>query len=677
LLFIPSFSNAENSTRSPTEISPLTALVQQLRSHQSENIQKNYGKIRLLNRKQIDVDRLYVDVYILERLSSSRSNSMSNMLSAFDVERDRLAMGFRLKRSPGFQVANEQERLMVLGKPGSGKSTFLRHLAIACCKGDFQSDRIPVLIELRSISDFSQFDLVKLIQEEIDLLDEAQVQKLLKVGSLLLLLDGLDEVSDQFRFVVQRNIQLFCNKHFKNRVVLSCRTQTVEHLPPNFDCVEIADFNPEQVDQFAHNWFSALSETLEQGVAQAADFIGKLKRAEHQQTAELAITPVLLSLACWVFQDQGDFPQERSDLYRRGVELLLKTWDGDRGIQREFNSPIYKKLSIEDKQNLLGAIAIRKFQQDQFALFAQQEIQKYIADHLKISQTDGRAVLKSIEAQHGLLVERASEIYSFSHLTFQEYFAARWLCDAGHWQSVKSDVTQKRWKEVLSIAFTLSNADRLTQAVKSEIDQMLAADPKLQQFLIWLSEKERLIEVPYRRFAIRAFYFAIALDLDLDLARDLARDLALTLDLALDRALDRDLDLTLDLALDLDLDLDLDLNRALTRDLDLARDPKLQPKLQELFDQLLGQFSANQDNFYRWWQAHGEAWRQQLRAVMIEHRNIGHDWQFTEEQKQKLQQYYDVNKLLVYCLQQEQSKVSPEVRQAIEDSLLLPVRSDD
>jgi predicted NACHT family NTPase len=501
--------------------------------------------------------------------------------------------------------------------------------------------------------------------------------------------------------------------------------------------VEVADFSPEQVEQFAQNWFRALSETPEQGAEQATDFISKLKQPEHQQTAELAITPVLLSLACWVFQDQGDFPQERSDLYRRGVELLLNTWDGDRGIQREFKSPIYQNLSIEDKQNLLGAIAIQKFQQDQFALFTQQEIQKYIADHLKIDKADCQAVLKSIEAQHGLLVERASEIYSFSHLTFQEYFAARWLCDAGNWQSVESDVTQKRWKDVLSIAFTLPNADRLAQAVKAEVDQMLVADPKLQQFLAWLSEKERLVEASYRRVTLRVFYFAIdrdrALDLDLDRVRTLAFDrdralvfaLDLDLDLDRDRALDRVLDLDLALALALDLDftralardldldrtldrtIDLDLDRTIALDLDLARartlarafdlartlaraldltlaldraldrarananDSELQRKLKVLLNQL-----PTRSNCYQWWQTSGEAWKQQLRWLMIEHRNIGHDWQFTEAQKQKLQQYYDANKLLVDCLKQKQCKVSPEVRQAIEDSLLLPVRSE-
>ena len=55
---------------------------------------------------------------------------------------------------------------------------------------------------------------------------------------------------------------------------------------------------------------------------------------------------------------------------------------------------------------------------------------------------------------------------------------------------------------------------------------------------------------------------------------------------------------------------------------------------------------------------------------MITYRDIGHDWQFTDEQRQLLQQYYDVNFLLVECLNSD-CYVSRHVRQSIEDTLLL------
>jgi hypothetical protein len=72
----------------------------------------------------------------------------------------------------------------------------------------------------------------------------------------------------------------------------------------------------------------------------------------------------------------------------------------------------------------------------------------------------------------------------------------------------------------------------------------------------------------------------------------------------------------------------------------------------------------------KWMQLNGSDWTEQLRAVMIEHRNIGYDWQFSDEQKQLLQQYYDANKLLVDCLNSD-CYVSREVRQEIEETLLL------
>jgi CRISPR/Cas system Type II protein with McrA/HNH and RuvC-like nuclease domain len=57
---------------------------------------------------------------------------------------------------------------------------------------------------------------------------------------------------------------------------------------------------------------------------------------------------------------------------------------------------------------------------------------------------------------------------------------------------------------------------------------------------------------------------------------------------------------------------------------------------------------------------------------MIKYRNIGHDWQFSEEQKELLQKYHDANNFLLECLNSD-CYVSHNVRQYIEDTLLLPM----
>ncbi|MGM3306790.1 NACHT C-terminal helical domain 2-containing protein [Anabaena sp. WFMT] len=65
-------------------------------------------------------------------------------------------------------------------------------------------------------------------------------------------------------------------------------------------------------------------------------------------------------------------------------------------------------------------------------------------------------------------------------------------------------------------------------------------------------------------------------------------------------------------------------------------------------------------------------WYQQLRNLLIKYRDIAHNWNFTDEEKSTLRHYYNVNILLVRCLQSD-CNASPEVRSHIEDTLLLPI----
>jgi predicted NACHT family NTPase len=100
--------------------------------------------------------------------------------------------------------------------------------------------------------------------------------------------------------------------------------------------------------------------------------------------------------------------------------------------------------------------------------------------------------------------------------------------------------------------------------------------------------------------------------------------------------------------------------------------------LQQLLQQLENQLPKQEDDleaYVSWWQANNQAWTEQLRTVIIKYCNIGHDWQFSDSQKELLNQYLDANKLLVDCLNSD-CYVSRDVRYEIEDTLLLPVKND-
>lgn len=102
-----------------------------------------------------------------------------------------------------------------------------------------------------------------------------------------------------------------------------------------------------------------------------------IRKDENKPIRELAITPILLSLTCVVFQQTGKFYSKRSRMYEEGLELLSEKWDRSREVERD---EIYRDLSVERKLGLLSYIAVKKFEQKQYVLFEQEELEGYIGE---------------------------------------------------------------------------------------------------------------------------------------------------------------------------------------------------------------------------------------------------------------------------------------------------------
>ena len=195
----------------------------------------------------------------------------------------------------------------------------------------------------------------------------------------------------------------------------------------------------------------------------------------------------------------------------------------------------------------------------------------------------------------------------------------------------------------------MQKADYLRRLMKQRTDALVARDEKLQQFLMWVNEKSLSVKVPYKPLVIRAFYIAIAVarDLGLPFDQDRSRDIALVFNL--DVYSNNDFDIALDFKL----------SRLLVRisDFYIALDQhnyemigstndalymlfanifalNLPLELRQALEKVKEQRNYSGYNIFSkiWWQPN-KIWIKRLRYVMIKHRNIGHDWQFNQQQK--------------------------------------------
>jgi hypothetical protein len=358
--------------------------------------------------------------------------------------------------------------------------------------------------------------------EQLWQLSSSDLKLVLDRGLALVLLDGLDEVVGEVGKQINREIKRFARVYPQSQLVVTCRTQNQASRFERFDYVELADFNEQQVEIFAIHWFRGSYSDKKEGEAKAQEFLSLLFREESNEIRTITITPILLSLTCAFFYQTGKFYTKRSKLYEEGLDLLLKNWDKSREVEGD---KIYRDLSVDRKLELLSYIAVKKFEQDRYVLFDRKELEGYIGDILGIERLESQMVLREIESQHGLLVERAENVWSFSHLTFQEYLSARWFVDRDELEALSKHVVSNyyddpshcdintftnHWNEVILITSELrSDADNFLRFMKSHADNLIRNDLHLQNFLNWTFEKSLATQSNLKMCAIRAFYFAL------------------------------------------------------------------------------------------------------------------------------------------------------------------------
>ena len=264
------------------------------------------------------------------------------------------------KGKDGLEVAQTHRKLFVLGRPGSGKTTFLKYLTLQSVQDPMT--QIPIFISLRELSESNQSILDFTIQHFalFSFSDAAFFTKsVLESGKAIFLFDGLDEVSENksLRYSIITQLRNFVNAYNACQYVITCRTAASEYIFQNFTDVEMADFTSEQIHSFVVKWFS--------NEAISYKFFSEFDTFENRRLHDLARNPLLLTLLCLCFEDNRTFPLHRTDIYKDAISVLLKKWDNSREIKRESD---YKKLSLNRKKQLFSNIARETFEQNKYLL---------------------------------------------------------------------------------------------------------------------------------------------------------------------------------------------------------------------------------------------------------------------------------------------------------------------
>ncbi|MCB8947912.1 MAG: SUMF1/EgtB/PvdO family nonheme iron enzyme [Ardenticatenaceae bacterium] len=314
------------------------------------------------------------------------------------IDRSAEAMARDKHRLSALEQLNRHRHLVLLGDPGSGKSTFVNFVAL-CLAGALLGEEqtyltlltaplppddeerrqlgrdkeeepkpqpwdhgglLPVNVVLRDLAarglppagqsataahlwDFLQAELAAASLGEY----APQLKKELLEKGGIFLFDGLDEVptADQHRLHIKQLVEDVVRTYPNCRILVTSRTyayQKQDWRLPAFTETVLAPFSQGQIEWFVDRWYSHISGVRHLGKQDAQGKAALLKQAifSSKRLYALAERPLLLTLMASLHAWRGgSLPEKREQLYADSVELLLDVWEKQR-IVRDGNGDI-------------------------------------------------------------------------------------------------------------------------------------------------------------------------------------------------------------------------------------------------------------------------------------------------------------------------------------------------
>ena len=415
----------------------------------------------------------------------------------------------------------------ILGEPGAGKTTLLRYLArhfaiayrgieanessVGRVLGGMGEDlgemRLPVLFRIADFAerlaqepDLSLVEYLKQFYRQWesdrdrgngDAVADLLLSKM-AAGDCLVLMDGLDEVFDRAnRVQVVQQIDRLVKEYSENKFVITSRIAGYQEasLGSRFRELTITPMANAQIKEFLKRWCRAIEEaqrpeadvSLHERDAER-EARGILQAIETKPgVSRFATNPLLLTILALIHRNGTQMPQRRVELYQLATKTLIEDWQSGRNIA--YGVQHKQLLLVEDEVTaLLAPLAFQMHEEKPSGLVTQGEVETWLTPRMAESQGVEepealelvRQFLRKVRETTGLFVERAPAVYGFMHLTFEEYYAARYIADNEINRIlaiVESKMSDQRWEEPILLALSFLN-ERFPQQSKRLIESL-------------------------------------------------------------------------------------------------------------------------------------------------------------------------------------------------------------